>query len=250
MATGLRLPVYALLAGSLATLFVYWESSLLLPQTLLIAGFSLYSVSNYVIARPQAGLKRKFAVCLVLTFADIVYTSMVLRMPLAEEFFYWVGEFVLIFIVLQRIHPHDKVSELSSPLFRGVIYLATGFFMAVGVAQGLEYALQGGGLTPLTVGHAAVVVVGKQILTTLVYLADEFFCDPKPVREIEISELIFNAKAGVVIFALLCLVWQLAPKTHPDFTWCAFVSNVVYQLWGAFDTISHHKYYNKIGFSD
>jgi hypothetical protein len=117
--------------------------------------------------------------------------------------------------------------------------------MAVGVSQGLEISLQ---TSPnsLTFLLAATIVLGKQLLTALIYSLDEFFCEEKPVREIKLDDLKFNLRAGVGIFAILMVIWSLAPSSHPEFTWVAFVSNLIYLAWGSLDTVEHQRAYNKL----
>lgn len=244
MAENLHLHTYALLFAGLAALYVYWEASLLIPLPLLVAVHAIYSLSTYALRYPKVRPSRRFCTCLVLTFADMVFTSYMLWMPLPN--FHWlVVIYVAAFIVVQRRHPKEPCSELQNPLIRGVIYLLDGFFMAVGVSQGLEISLQA---TPnsLTFLLAVIVVLGKQLLTALIYSLDEFFCEEKPVREIKLDDLKFNLKAGVGIFTILMVIWSLAPSSHPEFTWVAFASNLIYLAWGSLDTVEHQRAYNKL----
>jgi len=245
MAETLHLHTYSLLFAGLAALYVYWEASLLIPLPLLVAVHALYSLSTFTLRYPKARPSRRFCTCLVLTFADLVFTSYMLAIPLGPNFPLLVGIYVAAFIVVQRRHPKEACGELEIPLVRAVIYLLDGFFMAVGVSQGLEAALQSTP-TSLTLLHAAVIVLGKQLLTALIYTLDEFFCEEKPVRDIKFDDLKFNLKAGVGIFGLLLCIWSLAPNTHPEFTWVAFVSNIIYLAWGSLDSVEHQRAYNKL----
>lgn len=245
MAETLHLHTYALLFAGLAALYVYWEASLMIPLPFLVAVHAFYSLSTFTLRYPKARPSRRFCTCLVLTFADLVFTSYLLSIPLGPNFPLLVGIYVAAFIVVQRRHPKEACGEFGIPLVRASIYLLDGFFMAVGVAQGLESALLPSP-NSLTILHAATIVLGKQLLTALIYTLDEFFCEEKPVREIKFDDLKFNVKAGVGIFAILMLIWSLAPNTHPEFTWVAFVSNLIYLAWGSLDSVEHQRAYNKL----
>lgn len=245
MAETLHLHTYALLFAGLSALYLYWEASLLIPIPLLVAVHALYTLSTFALRYPKVRPSRRFCTCFVLTFGDLIFTSYMLSIPFGPNFGWYVLIYVAAFMVVQKRHPREICGEMSVPLVRGGIYMLDGFFMAIGVTSGLEAALQQNP-TSLMVIHAAVIVVGKQVLTALIYSLDEFFCEAKPVRQIQLDDLKFNVKAGLGIFAILGTVWTLAPAAHPEFTWVAFISSIIYLAWGSLDSIEHQRAYNKI----
>lgn len=245
MVESVRLTVYSLMLAGLAVVFAYWEASLKVPIFLLVGVHTIFVLSTFALVHPNVRAGRKFLVCFVLTFADAVFTSNMLGTPLSPWFSYLVLEFMALFVALHKLHPKEKCAELAAPMVRALIYLVDGFFMAVGVAQGLEKSLevtQSNGALVL----AAAVVIGKNTLTPIVYLLDEFFCETKPVREIKLDNVLFAGKMGALIFAALLAVRQWAPSLQTEFSWCMFASNVIYLGWGAMDTVAHQHIYQKV----
>ena len=232
--------VGSLLVASLGVLYVAWDQALQVPTLLLVAVHCVYVDHIFALKHLHAPLHRKLAVCLLHTFADSLYTASVLNSPLPQLYAYRFVIFALLFSLLHILHPSGKFPELRQPAVRGGLYLADGFFMGLGVAEGLTQAL-----AKEAVLLAGVIVVGKQVLPAAIYLLDELCFGSKPSRRISLSDLKFNTLAGLAIFTLLLLLYQLLPS-NASFSWLTFTSASVYLLWGAWDTLSDQPQFTSI----
>ena len=230
--------VGSLLFASLGVLYVAWEQALQVPNLLLVAVHCLYVCHIFALSHPSpAPLYRKLTICLLHTFADSIFTAYMLTSPLPQLFAYRFPVFFLLFALLHLVHPGGKFSELRHPAVRSGLYIADGFFMSLGVAQGLTQALE-----KEAVLLAGAIVVGKQALPAAIYLLDEVCFGEKPIN---LSNFRFNAFAGFAIFTFLLYIHYQLPFPSP-FSWLTFASASIYLIWAAWDAVSDQSLFTSI----
>lgn len=231
--------VGSILVVSLGVLYVAWEQALQVPTLLLVAVHCLYVCHVFALSHSSpTPLYRKLTICLLHTFADSIFTALMLNSPLPQLFAYRFPVFFLIFALLHLAHPCGKFIELRHPAVRSGLYLADGFFMGLGVAQGLTQALE-----KEAVLLAGAIVVGKQALPAAIYLLDEVCFREKPLN---LSNLRFNTFAGFAIFTFLLYIHYQLPFPSP-FSLLTFSSASIYLLWAAWDAVSDQSLFTSIG---
>mmetsp|Transcript_24264 Transcript_24264/g.43175 ORF Transcript_24264/g.43175 Transcript_24264/m.43175 type:complete len:225 (+) Transcript_24264:1327-2001(+) len=183
---------------------------------LVFPGRILYHLICFSLSYPHANAYRKFVVCAMLTFGDFLFTTLVLGEDFPAVAKIMVLQYLVLFIVVHNLKIKQVYDEFKNSYYRTAIFLVEAYIKSTTLASTVHY-LYGAEPDLNRAALAFALILGKCLVTPVVYFLDSFFCVRIPLAQVSTRELKSQFKAGLLVGLVLLAAAFVTGEVKGDY---------------------------------